>query len=160
MLTQTRISPVRWNPTPVPPYEAAVQISPIPLLIVHGDEDPYFPLEDAQQLYAAARDPKELWLIPGFGHAESGAPPALIDRIGRWAALAAAAPVAQELASTVPADAELAGLPLAGDMDGDMGGDIARNTTGEQARAVEAAGAAAAAGSSPAEVIGTETLES
>ncbi len=118
VLTQTRISPVRWNPTPVPPYEAAVQISPIPLLIVHGDQDPYFPLDHAQQLYAAARDPKELWLIPGFGHAESGAPPALIDRIGRWAAAAAAAPVAQELASTIPADAELAGLPPDGDMAG------------------------------------------
>ena len=44
VLTQTRISPVRWNPTPVPPYEAAAQISPIPLLIVHGDQDPFFPL--------------------------------------------------------------------------------------------------------------------
>jgi hypothetical protein len=158
VLTQTRISPVRWNPPPVPPYEAAVQISPIPLLIVHGDQDPYFPFDHAEQLYAAARDPKELWLIPGFGHAESGAPPALIDRIGRWAATAAAAPVAQELARTVPADAELEGLPPAGDMDGDIAG----NTSGEGARleeAAEAAGAAAAAGSSPAEVIGTDRLD-
>jgi hypothetical protein len=146
---------VRWDPTPVPPYEAAVQISPIPLLIVHGDQDPYFPLDHAEQLYAAARDPKELWLIPGFGHAESGAPPALIDRIGRWAATAAAAPVAQELARTVPADAELEGLPPAGDMDGDIAG----NTSGEEARLEEAAGAAAAAGSSPAEVIGTDRLD-
>ncbi len=163
VLTQTRISPVRWDPTPVPPSEAAVQISPIPLLVVHGDQDPYFPLDHAQQLYAAARDPKELWLIPGFGHAESGAPPALIDRIGRWAAAAAAAPVAQDLARTIPADAELEGLPPDGDMDGDMDGDIAGSTSREQARAMEAAeaaGAAAAAGSSPAEVIGTETLDS
>jgi hypothetical protein len=165
---------VRWDPPPVPPYEAAVQISPIPLLIVHGDQDPYFPLDHAEQLYAAARDPKELWLIPGFGHAESGAQPALIDRIGRWAAAAAAAPVAQGLARTIPADVELEALPPDGDMDGDMdvdvdmdvdiagdmAGDIAGNTSREEARAAEAAGAAAAAGSSPAEVIGTETLDS
>ena len=41
-----------------------------------------------------------------------------------------------------------------------MDGDIAGNTSREEARAAEAAGAAAAAGCSPAEVIGTETLDS
>jgi hypothetical protein len=43
-----------------------------------------------------------------------------------------------------------------------MDGDIAGNTSGEEARleeAAEAAGAAAAAGSSPAEVIGTDRLD-
>ncbi len=39
---KTRISPSGWNPVPLPPDEAAAMISPIPLLIVHGDQDLYF----------------------------------------------------------------------------------------------------------------------
>ena len=53
----------------------AARISPVPLLIVHGDRDHYFPVEHAEALYAAAREPKELWLVEGFGHAESAATP-------------------------------------------------------------------------------------
>ena len=98
MLTKTRISSGQWDPTPMPPDEAAAQISPIPLLIVHGDSDPYFPVYHAHQLYDAAREPKELWLVPGFGHAESSCRPALVDRIGGWVATAAGAPVAEQLA--------------------------------------------------------------
>jgi fermentation-respiration switch protein FrsA (DUF1100 family) len=81
---QTRVSPVRWKPVPVPPAEAAAQISPVPLLIVHGDMDPYFPPEHARQLYAAAREPKELWLLPGMGHAEAACDEDLVDRMGLW----------------------------------------------------------------------------
>jgi pimeloyl-ACP methyl ester carboxylesterase len=80
----TRISPGRWDPVPVPPAEAAAKISPIPFLVVHGDKDPYFPVEHAHQLYEAAREPKELWIVPGFGHAESGSTEALVDRIAAW----------------------------------------------------------------------------
>ncbi len=47
--------------------------------------DPYFPVEHAHQLYEAAREPKELWVVPGFGHAESGSNDALLDRIAAWA---------------------------------------------------------------------------
>jgi len=81
---KTRISPQGWKLVPVPPAEAAAQISPVPLLIVHGDKDHYFPPEHARQLYMAAREPKEFWLIPGMGHAESACGQALVDRIGRW----------------------------------------------------------------------------
>jgi fermentation-respiration switch protein FrsA (DUF1100 family) len=80
----TRVSSGRWDPVPMPPAEAAARISPIPLLVVHGDKDPYFPVEHAHQLYEAAREPKELWVVPGFGHAESGSDGALVDRIARW----------------------------------------------------------------------------
>jgi fermentation-respiration switch protein FrsA (DUF1100 family) len=68
----------------MPPYEAAALISPTPLLIVHGDADTFFPLEHAHQLYAGAREPKELWIEPGYGHAEAAATRALITRIGKW----------------------------------------------------------------------------
>src|SRR6266568_1155580 len=81
---KTRISPQGWQLAPVPPAEAAAQISPVPLLIVHGDKDHYFPPEHARQLYMAAREPKELWLIPGMGHAEAACGQELVDRIGRW----------------------------------------------------------------------------
>ena len=51
---------------------------------MHGDQDDFFPVAHAQRLYDAANEPKEIWLVPGFTHAESGASPALIKRIGAW----------------------------------------------------------------------------
>jgi fermentation-respiration switch protein FrsA (DUF1100 family) len=81
---QTRISPAGWKLIPVPPAEAAAKIAPVPLLIVHGDQDLYFPPEHARQLYKAAREPKELWLLPGMGHAESACDQDLVDRIAHW----------------------------------------------------------------------------
>ena len=81
----TRIDPHGWpTPDPLPPADAAQRVSPTPLLIVHGDKDPFFPEDHARQLYAAAREPKELWLVPGFGHAERATDDALIDRIAAW----------------------------------------------------------------------------
>jgi pimeloyl-ACP methyl ester carboxylesterase len=81
---RTRISAAGWDPDALPesPVEVVPRISPIPVLFVHGDRDHYFPLEHPHALYAAANEPKELWLIEGFGHAESGATPELLDRIG------------------------------------------------------------------------------
>ena len=81
---KTRISPVGWKLIPVPPAEAAARISPVPLLIVHGEQDRYFPPEHARQLYMAAREPKELWLLAGMGHAESACGQDLVDRIAGW----------------------------------------------------------------------------
>jgi len=95
---KTRISPAGWKLIPVPPAEAAAKISPVPLLIVHGDKDPYFPAEHARQLYMAAREPKELWLLPGMGHAESACSQDLVDRIARWVDQATARPAATESA--------------------------------------------------------------
>jgi len=83
-LLKTRVSPEGWKPVPVPPAEAAARISPTPLLIVHGDQDLYFPSEHARQLYTAAREPKELWLLPGMGHAEAATSQELVDRIAEW----------------------------------------------------------------------------
>lgn len=79
----TRVSPSGWDPVPESPVEVVGRISPIPLLIVHGDRDPYFPVEHAQSLAEAAGDPVELWVVPGFAHAETAATPELLDRIGR-----------------------------------------------------------------------------
>ncbi|GIH05049.1 alpha/beta hydrolase [Rhizocola hellebori] len=80
----TRIAKGGWDPLPEPPHAVAPLISPAPLLVVHGDADAYFPLEHAHQLYDAAKEPKELWVEKGFGHAENAAPPELLRRIGAW----------------------------------------------------------------------------
>jgi pimeloyl-ACP methyl ester carboxylesterase len=81
---RTRISPAGWPDDDIPesPVEVVPRISPIPVLFVHGDRDHYFPVEHPEALYEAANDPKELWLVEGFGHAESAATPELLDRIG------------------------------------------------------------------------------
>lgn len=47
------------------------QISPIPLLLLHGDRDPIVPVHHSERLYAQAREPKALWIAPGRGHTES-----------------------------------------------------------------------------------------
>jgi dienelactone hydrolase len=81
---QTRITPDGWDSgaTPESPVEVIGRIAPVPVLIVHGDEDHYFPLEHPEALFDAAGDPKELWIERGFAHAESGASAELLDRIG------------------------------------------------------------------------------
>src|SRR6266699_1116315 len=59
---KTRIGNGRWDPVPMPPADAAARIAPVPLLIVHGDKDRYFPVE----------------------HAQRNAPVGALDRIGGW----------------------------------------------------------------------------
>jgi len=81
---KTRIAPSGWDPVPLPPADAAARISPVPVLIVHGDNDLYFPPEHARELFESAREPKELWLLPGFGHAERATDDKLVDRIVGW----------------------------------------------------------------------------
>lgn len=80
---RTRIWPYGWDPLPVPPVDCVARVAPLPLLLVHGDADPYFPLHHAHALLAAAGEPVELWVEPGYGHAETAATPELVDRIAR-----------------------------------------------------------------------------
>jgi len=86
LLKRTRIAVGGWDPVPAAPHEVIGAIAPTPVLIVHGDADHFFPLEHAEQLYAAAGEPRELWVERGFGHAEAAATPELIKRIGGWLA--------------------------------------------------------------------------
>ena len=55
------------------------------MLLVHGDRDEYFPLEHFRTLAQAAGPTATAWVVPGFGHAESGVTAPLVERIGRWA---------------------------------------------------------------------------
>lgn len=98
---RTRVHPGRWDPVPLSPVAAAPLVAPVPLLVVHGDRDAYFPLDHPYAL-AAAGDPRhtELWLEPGFGHAENAAPPELLHRIAGWAVAALARPPAAQRTGT------------------------------------------------------------
>jgi hypothetical protein len=52
----------------VRPVEVIGQISPRPLLIIHETGDSVVPADNSLRNFAAARQPKELWLLPGTGH--------------------------------------------------------------------------------------------
>lgn len=81
-LLGVRLAPP-WPDVPVSPIELVPRIQ-VPLLIVHGDEDHYFPVADAVALSEAGGG--ALWLEPGMRHAESATSPELVDRIAGWAA--------------------------------------------------------------------------
>jgi uncharacterized protein len=73
--------PEHWRRPPHPVAMAADITSP--LLVVHGEDDAYFPMSDAEDLVAAAGGPVTLWREPaGFGHAEDGVVPAFVDALG------------------------------------------------------------------------------
>ncbi|MEV5253089.1 alpha/beta fold hydrolase [Streptomyces werraensis] len=83
---RTRIHHRQWDPVPLSPVEAVPRIAPTPLLVVHGDQDAYFPLDHPRMLADAAGEHGELWVEHGMGHAENAAPEPLLRRIGDWAA--------------------------------------------------------------------------
>ncbi len=63
--------------------DAIGSISPRPVFLVSGDRDPTVPPFMVEELYASARDPKELWIVPQAGHAglAGEAPPEFGPRI-------------------------------------------------------------------------------
>jgi len=91
----THVTDQAWEePYPLSPSESAAMVPPVPLLVVHGTEDTYFPLEHAATIVRHARegaasrgvpDRTDEWVEEGFAHAESGASPELVSRIGAWA---------------------------------------------------------------------------
>lgn len=79
---RTRVARSGWDPPPAAPVDVVARLAPIPLLVVHGDRDAFFPTDHPEALVAAAAGPAELWLEPGLGHAETAVPASLLDRIG------------------------------------------------------------------------------
>ncbi|MCW2541885.1 MAG: putative hydrolase [Frankiales bacterium] len=82
LIFRTRVGG-RWERLPLSPIELAPRLR-VPLLVVHGDSDPYFGVEHARMLAASAPE-ADLWLEPGMGHAENATSPELLARIDRWA---------------------------------------------------------------------------
>ena len=50
------------------PVDVVAWLSPRPLLLIHGELDSLILAENSRRLYAAAREPKELYLLPNAGH--------------------------------------------------------------------------------------------
>jgi uncharacterized protein len=72
--------PDAWR-SPPHPADMAAKVR-VPLLVVHGDDDAYFPPSDADDLADAAAGPAVRWHEPaGFGHAEDGVDDGFVDRL-------------------------------------------------------------------------------
>jgi dipeptidyl aminopeptidase/acylaminoacyl peptidase len=56
------------NVDSISPVRVIATISPKPVLIIAGEGDELIPADNGRKLYAAAGDPKELWIIPGADH--------------------------------------------------------------------------------------------
>ena len=59
---------LRANLFAADPLRWVDQIAPRPLLIMHAENDADVPVADARRLFAAARAPKELWIVPHATH--------------------------------------------------------------------------------------------
>ena len=91
----TRVTDREWEePYPLSPSESAALVAPLPLLVVHGDQDAYFPVEHAHAIVSSAAQGAERrgvpdrtveWIEPGFGHAEAAATADVVARIAAWA---------------------------------------------------------------------------
>lgn len=79
-----RLDPTPWpEPPPMQPVEAVSVLGNTPVLIVHGDQDRYFPMEHAYALINAGTDVQSM-LVPGFGHAEAAISEQTLHDIGQW----------------------------------------------------------------------------
>ena len=56
------------------PIDGIARLSPLPVLIVHGDADIIVPVHHAVDLYRAAKEPKKLWIVPGGRHIDAFTP--------------------------------------------------------------------------------------
>lgn len=67
--------PLSWTiPDDIRPVDAIPRISPIPVLIIHGDEDPVIDASHGKGLFDAAKQPKEYWVVKGGRHASFNTP--------------------------------------------------------------------------------------
>jgi fermentation-respiration switch protein FrsA (DUF1100 family) len=68
--------PLQWLPAltvdnDYSPQAAVHAVSPIPLLLIHGERDGLVPLHHSQRLFERAGEPKDLWVVPDAGHIQS-----------------------------------------------------------------------------------------
>ena len=78
--------PLQWLPVltvdnDYSPRAAVPAVSPMPLLLIHGERDTIVPPHHSRQLYEGAGEPKELWLVPAAGHIQALRDPALRRRL-------------------------------------------------------------------------------
>jgi fermentation-respiration switch protein FrsA (DUF1100 family) len=91
-----RVTSKEWtHPLPMAPHEAAGQLKSIPLLVVHGDVDHYFPLEHPRAIEESALAQGvdvTTWIEPGFAHAESSITTECLVRIAEWSVARVSSP--------------------------------------------------------------------
>jgi fermentation-respiration switch protein FrsA (DUF1100 family) len=73
-LVSDSYSPIRW----------IRKVSPVPLLIIHGEADPVVPIHHGHLLYDEALQPKEFWISPEPGHISSFADEGVREELVRY----------------------------------------------------------------------------
>lgn len=58
----------RWLTENITSLQAVSKISPIPLLLLHGEKDTAVPLSHSEELFKNAKEPKEFHTFPNSGH--------------------------------------------------------------------------------------------
>jgi fermentation-respiration switch protein FrsA (DUF1100 family) len=81
--------PFQWLPlltvnNDYSPLASVRAVSPLPLLLIHGEHDSIVPADHSKRLYEAAAQPKELWLLATAGHIQSVGDPALRRRLAQF----------------------------------------------------------------------------
>ena len=62
---------VAANVAQADPLRVIGELAPRAVLLIHGAQDPYVPMDSIRALYRAARPPKALWVVPEAGHREA-----------------------------------------------------------------------------------------
>ena len=57
------------------------RVSPVPVLVIHGDADQVVPRAHGERLFGLAGGPKALWIVPGAGHIQAFASPDVRARL-------------------------------------------------------------------------------
>lgn len=68
--------PLQWLPDytvddAYAPRSAVAALAPIPLLLIHGEDDSIVSPHHSELLYQAAHEPKDYWAIPDSGHIQA-----------------------------------------------------------------------------------------
>lgn len=53
------------------PEQSVVALQGVPILVIHGLDDETISIQDSESIYKAAKQPKELWLVPGAAHGKA-----------------------------------------------------------------------------------------
>lgn len=89
--------PFQWLPwllidNDYTPLDSAALISPIPLLIIHGDKDMTVSVRHARLIFEQAQQPKELLIVPNAGHIQSLESPQVREHLLAFLAASIRAP--------------------------------------------------------------------
>jgi hypothetical protein len=68
------------------PIDALPQLSPLPVLVIHGTADQVIPFETGRALFQAAREPKTFWAMDGVSHIASLNDPGARKRLAEYLA--------------------------------------------------------------------------